>query len=172
MNTLRSLARFVAEALPDFEVMWAPDEGELSRPWARVTPSTPLASLPLGTSHRELRQTFSVLAFPSAFAATDEAAIVEAKRVERRLLEAATGGRWPMAVALYDYSDVALRAPAPDDALIGFMKLIEPPTFTVFPESAGDRLYLAAVDLRLRWTERARPLSTGAAAQTVGVRSA
>jgi hypothetical protein len=169
MNALRSLARFVAAALPDFEVVWAPDEQELTRPWARVTPSTPVASLPLGTSHRELRQTFSVLCFPSAFAATDEAAIVEAKRVERLLLEAATGGRWPMAIEMYDYSDVPLRTPATD--LIGYMKLIEPPTFGVFPETVNDRLYIAAVDLRVRWTERAKPPSTDPLVQLVGVRS-
>jgi hypothetical protein len=170
VNTLRSLSRFVAAALPDFEVVWAPDEQELTRPWARVTPSTPLASLALGTSHRELRQTFSVLCFPSAFAASDEAAIVEAKRVERLLLEAATGGRYPMAIEMYDYSDVALRESATNH--VGYMKLIEPPTFGVLPEAASDRLYAVVVDLRVRWTERAKPPSTDPLVQLVGVRRA
>jgi hypothetical protein len=163
VNTLRSLARYVALALgEDFEVRFAPDEGAFARPCARVTEATPANSTPHGARHRDLRQTCSVVAFPTE-GITAESSLIEAKRVERLLLDAfakgidaasfRNGRAHPMRVPLFDYSGVGLREAATDAERIGFMRVVEPPALSTYPDPSDERLYVVTCDVRLGWSE-------------------
>jgi hypothetical protein len=104
----------VARCLGDeFEVVLSVGEGEVSRPFARVTAATPIASTPHGSRHVDLIQGYAIIAFPTIFPITPEAAMSEARRVERLLRDGFTAGietehfrkgrRHPLRIPIYDY---------------------------------------------------------------------
>jgi hypothetical protein len=164
VNALRSINRYVAQALgDDFEVRFAVDEANFERPFARVKESTPMTSTPHGARHRDLRQTFSIVAFPLE-GLNAESSLVQAKRVETLLLDAFTGrgldtasyrnGRGhPHRIPLYDYSGLGLREAATDGERVGYLRVIEPLSMSTFSDPADDRLYIVACNLRCGWSE-------------------
>jgi hypothetical protein len=164
VNVTRSLARYVALALADFEVRFAADEASLERPFALVTEATPANSTPHGARHREVRQSFTVVAYPLE-GINAESSMIEAKRVERLLLDAfakgidpvgfrrGTGRAHPMRVPLVHYTDVGVREAATDAERTGFMRVVEPPAVSVFADPSDDRVYIVACDVRLAWSE-------------------
>jgi len=178
MNVIRSMVRYCSEALGDeWEVRMAIDES-FGRPFARVTPATPVASTPHGPAHRDLRQTISIVAFPTE-GINAESSAFEAARVERLLLDAFTKGidapsfssrsqrAHPMRVPLFDYENVGLR----DAAItrIGYLKVTDPPAVSYFPDPSSTDSYVVTADIRVGWNESVAPPPSGPLTQTVTV---
>jgi len=64
------LAKAVSGALGSERGLTTVDpEGEFARPLARVTASRPQISTPHGARHRDIRQSFSIVAWPVAWVA-------------------------------------------------------------------------------------------------------
>lgn len=163
----RSLQRYLALALgEEWEIAaTGGDQGEVfAPPFARVGPSTPATSSPIGARAIELRQSFSVVCFPVP-AVTAEASALEASRVERRLLlalaqgvdEAAfstrSGRCHPLRVPLYDYADVPLGEPVDPDARAGFARIIEGPDVQAAGDPSSPTTFVVVADFRLSWTQ-------------------
>jgi hypothetical protein len=166
VNALRSLNRWVALALTDFEVRWAPQEGAFERPCATVTAAAPVSSTPHGKLYRDLAQPFAIVAFPTE-GINPESCLLEAARVERLLLDAFTAGEHPMRVPLFDYADVPLREPATDDQHAGFMRVLDTPATNSFPDPNADTAYVVTCDVRLGWNESAAPRPSGPLTESV-----
>lgn len=156
----RSVARYTSLALPDFEVVMAVGEGEASRPYARVVPSTPVASSPHGARHVELIRGFAITAFPTSFPVTPTAALTEAERVAAKLREAFGAGiqseffhagrRHPKRVPLYDYDGVPFGSPAVEH--VGFARVLDL-SVGALADPADENLYVVVADVRLGWSE-------------------
>jgi hypothetical protein len=161
VNPLRSLAKYCALALPDFELRWG-DSLDFSRPFARVTTATGVVSVPIGARCVERRQTYSVIAYPTT-GLNAESSTMEAARVERLLLVAIAQGldttAWregrghPLRVPLYDYSGLGLRDAATEEQRLGWMRVVESPEFEIVPDPSESGGLAVVCDLRLAWTE-------------------
>jgi hypothetical protein len=179
VNPLRSLAKYCALALPDFELRWG-DSLDFSRPFARVTTATGVVSVPIGARCVERRQTFSILAFPVQ-GLNQESSLIEASRVEGLLLAAIAQGinveSWregrahPLRIPLYDYSGLGLRDAATEQ--VGWMRVIESPEFEIVPDPSESGGLAVVCDLRCAWTASVAvpidgPLVARVAAEPVG----
>ena len=163
LSPLRSVARYVALALAEFEVSLAGED--MSRPWVRVSEATPGSTSIVGAKHVERRRTFAIRAYPVAFNPTAEAALTEAKRVEGLLADAFIHGidsamysdystrRHPMRVPLFDYEDLNMREAATEGERVGALRVVEPPTIESFPDPAEPSAYIVAATVRCSWTE-------------------
>ena len=163
MNSLRSLSKYTALALPEFEVRFSPQEGTFARPYAGVLTATGVTSTPRGPHHVEMRQAFAVRAFPVS-GISDESSRMEAHRVERLLWQAFAQGidapsfsprsnrAHPLRVPLYSYEGVGLYETVPESARIGYLRVVEPPTFEVIPDSNAGTFAVVG-DLRVAWSE-------------------
>jgi hypothetical protein len=161
MNLLRSCARYLALALPDFEIRWGEGE-DFSRPFARLTPATGVSSEAIGSFNVERRQTISILVFPT-LGINAESSLIEAGRVERLILAAVAQGidqtGWregrghPLRIPLYDYSTVALRAGATEAERIGWARVIESPEVETVADPSESGAVVVVCDLRLAWVE-------------------
>lgn len=172
MNVLRSVSRYVAEALgEDWEIAWS-DDMTFGRPWAKVAASTGVTSNPMGAHDVELRQTVNALAYP-LLAVTAEASVMEAERVQRLLLSALTAGvadGWPMRVPLMSYADVPPGQAA--SHRLGYLRVIEAPSVVTYSDPGDDRAHVVAAEVRLSWVESVRRPDTGEVVQVVGARPA
>lgn len=162
MNALRSLTRTTAQALGgEWEVTFAGSEaGTFQRPYCGVVPSTDERAIPHGARHLEIRRGFALAAYPVA-GLSAEASRMEAERVKGLLRRAfaqgidtasfARGRAHPLRLPLWDYGALGLFAPATDANRIGFMRVVEPPAFSAFPDDSG--AFVVTCDLRLAWGE-------------------
>ena len=179
MNALRSLTRYVALALEDFEVRFAIEEGGFQRPFARVAAATPVHSAAHGARHIELHQAFSITAYPTR-GINEESSLLEAARVERLLLVAFARGidqvsysarsqrAHPMRVPLFDYTGIGLREAATDLDRIGYLRVLDPPALASSADPALDSAFVVTCDLRVGWTESVAPPPTGEIVVGVG----
>jgi hypothetical protein len=176
----RSLARYLALALPDFEIRLALPEDTFARPWLMVTPSTPVANVARGSHFAELRQSFSVLAYP-AETLDPESGSLEASGVAEQLVRAlggpgvltsayssTTARGHPMRLPIWSYEGVALGEPLPEDREPGWMRVLEGPSVGVAPDPADDLAYRVTADLRVSWTRSMSVAFPQAVTQTVG----
>lgn len=176
-SVIRSLTRYVAMALADFEVRSAGEEGTFERPFAAVVQATDTRAIALGARAVEVRAGFSVTAYPLP-GISREASEWEAHRVQRLLFEAfavgidpasfAKGRAHPQRIPLWDYAGVPLFEPAPAAPRIGYLRLVEPPAFTTFPDAGADT-FTVACDLRVSWSEGTAIPEAGRLVATVGV---
>ena len=178
-DAIRSLARYTSEALgDDFEIAWVAEHGTFERPYARIRETTGVQSVAIGARHAELRQSFGIVAYPFAFP-TETAGMVEAQRVRELLWRAFAQGidpqsfstrsdrAHPLRVPLFDYSQTGLREAATDADRIGYLHVVEAPTFDVYADPEDARSLLVAATLRLAWTRYVgRPVG-GEAAEAV-----
>lgn len=165
VSVLRSVARYTALALPDFEVRFAPDEqAGFERPWARVSAATPVTSSPHGTTHRDMRMTVSVVCFPVA-GMNGESSYVEAARIEQVLTDVITIGidpagfgtrsrrGHPMRIPLFDYRELGLFDPATEAERVGWLRVLDAPGTSTFADPNSDTAWIATADLRVGWSE-------------------
>lgn len=160
-STLRSLARYLATALPGAEVRMTGEEGSWARPFCGVLESTPLTSSPHGTAYADCVQGFAIVAYPTA-GINAESSRVEAARVRDQLWAAFSVGvdpalfrgqrRHPLRVPRFDYSGVPLYQAVGENRRAGTMRVLDA-SFSTFADGSGE-LFTVAGDVRLGWVER------------------
>jgi hypothetical protein len=180
LDVVRSFKKYVALALPAYEVRLSSEEGAWERPFARVAWTTPSVLTMHGARQVESRRTLQIVCWPLE-AQTPDGAILAAEEVVETLTLAfakgihsasynnATGRAHPLRIPIYDYSDVdEVGAVTEDDrAATDFASLAEPPNVGDIPDPNTDLSRLIVADLRVRWMRNVAVPIDGSLVQTV-----
>ena len=147
----------------EWEIVTTDPETEFERPLARISASTPQTSRPHGSRHRDISQSFQVVAWPTSWTATADAAMSEAQRVAGLLDDLLNSGqdtgafrngrRHPWRIPLYDYTDVPTGQAAPPTARCGFLRVTDAPSIDVIADPADATALAVVCDVRLAWGE-------------------
>lgn len=169
-DALRSLKRYTAEILTDWEVRLAEEQAAFERPFALVGPAGP--ELYRGSAHT------SDVVFPCAInlyptkGETPEAALMNALDASEWIYQGfrmGVGYGGPLRVPLWNYYGVALNEPATeglrlagdDDHWHGDYMRVDDLSVSRIRDPDEATLYTVAVDVRLGWRRVGRLPSTG-----------
>lgn len=164
-DALRSLKRYVALALPEFESAIVTDEGRFKRPFVHVQ-AADNANYPNGTTSRfltEVIQPYVIHAY-SPKGPEEEDGLLSALEIEERLYQAfkvgIDGEGFSMRVPLYDYDGVGRYDGTGERFFADYMRVTDLSIGHI--SDPNDRALLTvAVDIRLSWMRTAGTLPGG-----------
>ncbi len=154
VDALRSVKKFTADALPEFEVRLAKEEGTFVRPFARVGFAGSI-DLPKGQLEMvDYIVPMFVHCYPER-AATGEQAVVKSLELADRVGLIFRSGPHPYRVPFYDYEGVSLDRAGTERASTDFIRLSD---VSVETQVDSDEQYLTfvTVDIRATWRRHMR----------------
>ena len=154
-DALRSVKKYATEFLPDdYDVRLSVDQGNWDRPSALVDVITP-QTIQGGPKTFQVTQAFTLYLWPSRDEDDTDASRLAAYRAEEAVVQAIQvggqlGGR-PRRIPLWDYDDVDLSEPVPEDREDGYLRVVDFGT-EVRRDPDDDTAWTVVATVRVTWT--------------------
>lgn len=156
-DAIRSLNRYVALALPDWEVREAAEEGTTERPFAQVKATSPQTGPTDDVRVASVNQSFTIYAYPApdpshVLASRDAAADVE-DALWSLFAQGLDEGR-PYLVPLYDHDATPWDVSSDQRRAVDFAR-VQDLSVSVEQSPDDESLFTVLVEVRLWWRRNA-----------------